>query len=78
MSAVSESKLNWQAFGESIARRRKSLGVTQAEFAKVIGCDQPVVSVYERGDRQPTVEMCVRIAEALGVSLGSLLKPLTK
>ena len=68
MSTISNPKLNWREFGEYIAAMRKKQGITQKEFAEMIGIHQPDVSVLEKGSRQSTVEMIWKVAEALSIS----------
>lgn len=67
MSAVKQSTLNWSAFGELVGQQRKRCGLTQVEFAELIGRQQSSIPLIEKGETQPTVETCFRIARALGV-----------
>lgn len=67
MGTCTTAHLNWEAFGDFIATRRKSLHMTQGQFALEIGRKQPDVSNLERGTVEPTVETVVRIASALEV-----------
>lgn len=41
----------------------KAAGMTRAEFAKMVGCEQPTVSRYLRG-RVPAPEVMARIVAA--------------
>ena len=48
---------------------RRRHGLTQADLARRAGTSQPVVSVYERGQRDPTFETLRRLVEAAGERL---------
>ena len=50
----------------SVRRRR---GLTQAEFARLAGTSQPVVSAYEHGRRDPTFGTLQRLVAAGGERL---------
>lgn len=52
--------------GASIRALRKQVGRSQAEVAVAAGLPASVLSAYERGRRQPSLEMASRIVEALG------------
>ena len=45
---------------------RGQVGLTQAEVARRVGIPATVLSAYERGRRQPSLEVAGRIVEALG------------
>lgn len=47
-------------------------GVTQAELAARIGVTAQAVSSFEKGTKEPKMEMVKRIAEALGISVAEL------
>jgi transcriptional regulator with XRE-family HTH domain len=51
--------------GRRIALRRKQIGLSQEEFANEIGSNQTQVSRYERGENDMTVEVFIKIADAL-------------
>ncbi|OFX02428.1 MAG: hypothetical protein A2W62_02120 [Alphaproteobacteria bacterium RIFCSPLOWO2_02_42_7] len=57
--------------------RRKTLGLTQAEFAERIGADIVTVSRFERGSNLPSLLRLERIANALGMPLAELLSQST-
>jgi transcriptional regulator with XRE-family HTH domain len=63
--------------GRNVARRRKELGLTQAEFAEKIGADIVTVSRFERGSNLPSLLRLEKIATALGVPLAELLSEST-
>ncbi len=48
---------------------RKSQGITQVELARRTGISQPNITRFESGNYNPSLDMMVRIAAALGMSL---------
>ncbi|TAM66887.1 MAG: XRE family transcriptional regulator [Microbacteriaceae bacterium] len=63
--------------GRRIADRRQSLGMTQDEVAVISGIDSSNVRAYESGRAMPSIQSLVRIAIALDVEPGELLRGLT-
>lgn len=63
-----------QAFGLKLRKYRKKQQLTQEKLAEEAGLHRTYVSLVERGQRTPTLDACARLAEALNVSLTSLLK----
>ncbi len=55
-----------------IRQLRKSRGLTQADVADALMCDQSLYSRYERGLRALPLESAIRLAEYYGVSLDYL------
>jgi transcriptional regulator with XRE-family HTH domain len=64
-----------ETLGQRLARLRKQRGYTQVEFADKIGITQVLQSAYEKDRCQFSVEMAVRFALVLDVSLDELLHP---
>lgn len=58
-----------QAIIEQYVRCRKLLGMTQAELARRAGIPRTNITRFESGNYNPSLEMLVRIAAALDVSL---------
>ncbi len=54
--------------GNRIKERRETLGISQSDLADAIGTSQNQVSRYERGASDPTSEMLLKLASALGTS----------
>lgn len=69
------SDLEYQqmTFGERIVLLRKQMKWSQGDLAKKIGTSAPIVGRYERGEIKPSIEVAVRIADALEVTLDYLL-----
>ena len=55
-----------------IRELRESRGLTQAEVADALLCDQSLYSKYERGLRSLPLEAAVKLAAYYGVSLDYL------
>ena len=61
--------------GERMREYRRSIKMTQADFASRLGVTGAAVSAYETGNRLPSYEVLVKIANILGVSTDALLGP---
>lgn len=59
--------------GERIKALRKELGWSQGELAEAVGTDARQISRYENGRITPSLDVAMRIAEALDVSLDYLV-----
>ena len=51
--------------GAAVRVRRRTLGLSQEEFAEKVDCHRNFVGRIERGEQNPTVDTLVRIARAL-------------
>jgi transcriptional regulator with XRE-family HTH domain len=63
-----------EAFGNNVATRRRELGLSQEGLAERAGLHRTYVGSVERGERNPALKSIVKIALALGVDPGDLLK----
>ena len=61
------------AIGKSIKERRNILKVSQEALADHAGIDRSHMGKIERGERNVTLLNLIRIADALGCTLSSLL-----
>jgi uncharacterized protein len=63
--------------GATMRQLRTAAGRAQGEVAAAVGIPGPVLSAYERGRRQPGIEIAQRIVEELGwrVTLVALPSP---
>lgn len=59
--------------GDALKNARVGAGMTQAELARRLGVTPQTVSQYERGRINPKFETLKRIADAMDVSVDSLL-----
>lgn len=69
------------AFGKVLRVVRKEAGMTQEELAHAAKVDRTFVSMIERGERQPTVRVLFKLADALNTSpvrLVELTQQMTK
>lgn len=57
----------------SIERRRRELGLTQAALAEKLNVSQSAVSMYETGERTPTIPMLIKLADVLHCTTDELL-----
>lgn len=64
-----EQKSVRKSVAEQYVRSRKMQGLTQAELAKRAGVPRSNITRFESGNYNPSLEMMVRIAEALGMTL---------
>jgi len=67
-----------QVFGKRIRELRKERELSQIELAAKVGIDRSYIGFLERGERNPSLEMIAKIAEALDVTPDELLKKSTK
>ena len=58
--------------GANIYQLRTSLGLSQIEFADLIGRSQTMVSMYEKGLRLPSTKILAQIGKVLGCTFDSL------
>jgi transcriptional regulator with XRE-family HTH domain len=59
--------------GENIRRIRKSKGLTMKDLGNSIGISEQGVGNYERGDREPSIDIINKIASCLDVSVTELI-----
>lgn len=52
---------------------REELGITQKEFARLVGLNERTVNDIETGKTRPKADTLVRLADALGVMTDELL-----
>ena len=62
------------AVGERIRRHRTRWGLTQEELGQLASINASQLGKYERGVNDPSVTTLVRLAGALGVDLGELIR----
>ena len=60
-------------FGHRVRDRRRSLGLSQEEFAARCGLDRTYVSGIERGKRNVALKNIKLVATALGISISELM-----
>lgn len=61
-----------KAFGKRVAELRRNAGYSQERFAFKCGVERAYIGVVERGEKSPTLNTIVKIANALGISKSEL------
>ena len=51
---------------------RAGLDLSQQELAERVGVSRQTISAIEKGDYNPTIQLCVKICKALGRTLDEL------
>jgi len=59
--------------GEHITTMRKKKNLSQADLGKAIGTSGDIIGRYERDEVKPSIEVVVKIADTLEVSLDYLV-----
>ena len=59
-------------FGEHLKTLRQSKGITQKQLALEIHASERGIQNYELGERKPTYDMLITLADYFGVSLDYL------
>lgn len=62
-----------RAFGEVVRALREERGVAQDKLALIANVDRSYYGKLERGERQPSLALLMRIAGALEVAAGELV-----
>jgi len=63
-----------QLFGRHVRELRKTLGLSQLELAEKVGIDRSYMGFIERGERNVSLEVIAKIADALDTTPEELLK----
>ena len=66
------------AFGRIVRRRRKALGLSQEALAAEADLHRTFVSMIERGERRPSLEVVRKLASGLGISAAELVAELER
>lgn len=59
---------------QSIQRYREQRGISQADLALAAKVSQGSISMYENGERTPSLQVLVRIAAALNCTVDDLIE----
>ena len=62
------------AFGHAVRAERMKQGIAQDAFALLANVDRSYFGKLERGERQPSLSLILRIAQGLGVSASDLIE----
>lgn len=60
-------------FGERLKELRIKAHLSQQELSEIVGASKSSINMYERGEREPGLEMIARIANYFGVQTDYLL-----
>ncbi len=60
-------------FPERLRALRSAIGISQHDFAEIIGITRPTLSYYENGSRTPDIDVLARIHERTSCSMAYLL-----
>lgn len=63
----------YQEVAMNLKELRLEKGMTQRDVAGAIGCSAKAYSDYERGAREPSIEVFLRLADVFGVTMDALL-----
>lgn len=66
-------EINNKAIGQRIREEREKLGLSREEFAEIIELSEYYVGQLERGERQMSLPVLVKVANCLHVSLDYLI-----
>jgi transcriptional regulator with XRE-family HTH domain len=59
--------------GQQVTVMRKKKGLSQADLGKAVGTSGDIIGRYERDEVKPSIEVAVKIADALDISLDYLV-----
>ena len=71
--SLQDVAVEYTTFGKRLRQIRKERGMTQDEFAQMLGTSKQILSRYEREERSPRIEIVRKYAETLKVSADYLL-----
>jgi transcriptional regulator with XRE-family HTH domain len=62
------------SFGDFIRYKRENLGLTQGEVALLAGTTQGYLSKVEKGSREPTLTLALKLCEVLKLDINDFAK----
>lgn len=77
-STVSNKTLNHKIIGQRIREEREKLALSRAEFAEILELSDYYIGQLERGERQMSLNVMLKIAACLHTSLDYLLLGATR
>jgi len=63
-----------EKLGKNLKRIRTAKGISQGEISRKFEVDKSFISNIEAGKTNPTLATIAKIAKAIGVSVGELMK----
>lgn len=71
--ALPTVEVHYSSFGERLREIRRERGLSQSEFARILGTSKQILSRYELEQRTPKIDQVKKYAEKLKVSVDYLL-----
>jgi len=71
------SKIDNKAIGQRIRSERENLGLSREEFAEMVGLSDYYIGQLERGERQMSLPVLVKVSNCLHVSLDYIVFGIT-
>lgn len=65
--------MNKVSFSNVLKELREEKGISQAKLGNILKLNQSTIAKYETGEREPSIEILIKIAEFFGVSVGYLV-----
>lgn len=62
-------------FGARLKKRRQELNLTQPQLFEQTGITAAYISQIERAQANPTLDMMIKLAEAVGLQAWDMLRP---
>ncbi|RKL61433.1 XRE family transcriptional regulator [Thermoanaerobacteraceae bacterium SP2] len=59
--------------GDNLKQLRQKIGLRQEDVAKMVGVERSTLANWERGAKQPGLEILVKLSQLFGVSLNELV-----
>jgi transcriptional regulator with XRE-family HTH domain len=63
-----------EKLGRNLKRIRTAKGISQGQIGRILEVDKSFISNIENGKTNPTLSTIAKIAKAVGVSVGELMK----
>ena len=63
-----------ERLGKNLKRIRQAKNISQGEISRILEVDKGFISNIEAGKTNPTLATIAKIAKAIGVSVGELMK----
>lgn len=62
------------SFAQNLRLLRKKSGMTQREFSELLGINRPAYGSYEESRAVPTLDVLIKMADELDVTLDDLIR----
>ena len=60
-------------YGETLKQQRLQRNYSQKDIAQAINVTQQAISCYENNINEPTISVCIRLADFYGISVDELI-----